>query len=69
MTAKDLRSIRLALNFSLAEFGQCLGISEIELDAFERGYAPFDEQQIGCALRRVTLKPSELTSALLQRHY
>ena len=69
MTAKDLRSIRLALNFTLADFGQRLGVSAIELAEYEHGNAQFDETHIAAALRRVTPTWSQLSSEVLQRHH
>lgn len=60
MTGKALRSIRLALSLTLAEFAEQIGISVAELDAFERGDITLDMQRLSRGLERLAPNVREI---------
>jgi DNA-binding transcriptional regulator YiaG len=45
-TPKELRSRRIAMRLTTAEFAELLGISPETLDAWERGEKPIDERAL-----------------------
>lgn len=60
MTGKALRSIRLALNLSLPQFAEQIGLTVAELDAFERGDLMLDAGRLVSDLER--LRPHDAAS-------
>lgn len=53
MTGRALRSIRLALRLTIDEFSARIGISALEVDAFERGDDVIEPRRLSAALERL----------------
>lgn len=66
LTAKALRSIRLALNFSLQQFAERTGLPVHDLDAYERGEKAIDAHRLSAGLERLASSEADHHAALLQ---
>ena len=66
MTPKALRSLRLALGLSIAEFAQQLGVSAQELDDWECGLKRVDIEHLSRGLE--LLAPEESLAGHTPRH-